>query len=244
MSDGRRWADDATLLPSGERLKQAAWDALTDPFTWAPLAGAAILQIDDWDERISDWAIDETPVFGSVQDAKDARGWTGNLADGIYFASVLATPSGDDPLGWGLDKAKGLGVGLAARVTTLGVTDLLKEVTGRERPLGDDDSSFPSQHVSTMTVDATLSSRNFHATTWPSAAKYAIDGGLVGVTAIGAWSRIEAGGHYPSDVLVGAALGNFIGRFFDEAFLRRPDNMRVEPVFSGGLYGLKVSFSF
>ena len=38
---GHRWADGATLLPSGERLLAAAKAAALDPYTWAPLAGAA-----------------------------------------------------------------------------------------------------------------------------------------------------------------------------------------------------------
>ena len=34
-----------------------------------------------------------------------------------------------------------------------------------------------------------------------------------------AWARVEAGEHYPSDVLFGMALGNFFARFATGAFL-------------------------
>jgi hypothetical protein len=34
-----------------------------------------------------------------------------------------------------------------------------------------------------------------------------------------AWARIEAGAHYPTDVLAGAALGNFVSLFVHDAFL-------------------------
>ena len=34
-----------------------------------------------------------------------------------------------------------------------------------------------------------------------------------------AWARVEAGRHFPSDVLAGAALGNFITTFILDAFL-------------------------
>ena len=38
-------------------------------------------------------------------------------------------------------------------------------------------------------------------------------------SAIGcAWARVESGAHYPSDVLAGAALGNFTTLFIQEAF--------------------------
>jgi hypothetical protein len=33
------------------------------------------------------------------------------------------------------------------------------------------------------------------------------------------WARLEGNYHYPSDVLLGAALGNFIGRFLNDAFI-------------------------
>jgi hypothetical protein len=31
--------------------------------------------------------------------------------------------------------------------------------------------------------------------------------------------RVEAGAHYPSDVIVGMAIGDFFGAMFDDAFL-------------------------
>ena len=244
MENGRRWADDATLLPSAERLGHAALDALTAPATWLPLAGAAVLQIDDWDGRISDWAIDKTPIFGSVQNAEDAVGWTGTLSDSIYYASVLVTPSGEEAGGWFVDKAKGLAVGMGARVATIVATDLLKDATGRTRPNGTDDKSMPSSHASGAAVDATLTVRNVGATTWPTPVKYAVDTGVVGFAALSSWSRVEAGAHFPSDVLVGAALGHFLGRFFDEAFLRLPEGVALEPLLANDTYGMTLTFRF
>jgi hypothetical protein len=244
MENGRRWADDATLLPSAERLGTAALDALTAPATWLPLAGAAVLQIDDWDGRISDWAVKTTPIFGSNQDAEDAVGWTGTLSDSLFYASVAVTPSGDEAGGWFVDKAKGLAVGMGARVATIVTTDLLKDATGRTRPNGTDDKSMPSQHASGTAVDATLTVRNVGATTWPVPVKYAVDTGVVGLAALSSWSRVEAGAHFPSDVLVGTALGHFLGRFFDEAFLRLPEGVALEPLLSNDVYGLTLTFRF
>ena len=44
--------------------------------------------------------------------------------------------------------------------------------------------------------------------------------GLGAGLAVGtAYARVEAKEHFPSDVLVGAALGHFIGVFANEAFL-------------------------
>jgi hypothetical protein len=48
LPDGRRWGGDVTLFPSGDRLKKAAKNALLDPGTWVPAAGALVFQIDSW----------------------------------------------------------------------------------------------------------------------------------------------------------------------------------------------------
>jgi hypothetical protein len=246
MANGRRWGGDVTFLPSGKQLGRAAWNALKHPLTWAPIAGAAVLQIDDWDQRISDWAMDETPLFGSIENAKDARGWTGTLSDYVYFASVAATPSGEGALDWGFAKAKGLAVGAAARYSTFFAVDrVLKPAFPRDRPDGSDDRSFPSQHAANLSVNATLTSSNLHAMTAPSGLLWALDAGSIGLATAGSWSRVEAGGHFPSDVLVGAAFGHFVGQFFEEAFLGLDaPAVDVQPVATRDLIGISFSLRF
>src|SRR6185295_8792650 len=65
LRNGRRWGEDATLLPSGERLGQAALDGVTDPWTWVPLGSAAAISICGWDENLVEWAREQHPVYGS-----------------------------------------------------------------------------------------------------------------------------------------------------------------------------------
>lgn len=245
LPNGRRWGEDVDFLPSGAQLGRAAWNALKHPMTWAPIAGAAVLQIDDWDQRISDWARDEMPLFGSVEGAKDARAWTGIVSDHLYFASVAVTPSGEGALDWGWAKAKGLAVGWGARYTTHQVVDLMKSAFSRERPDGSDDRGFPSQHASNLAVNATLTSSNLHAMGTPTGVAWALDGASIGLVALGSWSRVEAGGHFPSDVLVGAALGHFFGQFFEEAFLGLDaPALEVQPVATRDRVGISFSFRF
>jgi hypothetical protein len=52
--------------PSGGRWKRATMNALTSRGTWVPLIGAGVVTIDDWDQEISDWAVENTPVFGAA----------------------------------------------------------------------------------------------------------------------------------------------------------------------------------
>jgi hypothetical protein len=193
--------------------------ALKDPLTWGPATAALALQIDDADHAISDWAVEENPVFGSVKNAEDARGYFGSISDMLLVASMVATPGGDEPGEWVSSKVKGsvvqlVGVGLAFE--TVG---MVKAETGRERPLAGNNRSFPSEHAARLAVNGTLTSRNLRSLPMSNAARTSANGGLTGLAAMASWARIEAGGHYPSDALVGIAIGRFFGTFINDAFL-------------------------
>jgi hypothetical protein len=98
---------------------------------------------------------------------------------------------------------------------------LLKTVTSRTRPSGgtqgsgrffsynppkgEDNRSFPSGHAMGSFALATVFAHQYPEKRWVSWVFYGA-AGLIGV------SRITLGRHYPSDVLVGAILGNSIGR--------------------------------
>ena len=60
------------------------------------------------------------------------------------------------------------------------------------------------------------------------------------------WARVEARGHHPTDVLVGAALGHFINAFIYDAFMGLPESknfgISVTPERGGAI--VKLSFSF
>ncbi len=71
--DGPRWGEHATPAPGWDRIAWAAERNALDPGTWIPAAGAVVFGVSEWDERVSDWARDHTPVFGSSQDADDAN---------------------------------------------------------------------------------------------------------------------------------------------------------------------------
>ena len=217
-TDGPFWGADATIAPGWDRLGRAALTAATDPFTWAPAIGAAALQIGEADHDIAEWANDETPLFGSRETASNASDWLRGASVAIYVGAGLGTPApGGD---WLSAKAKGLAVSGAAIGTTIGLTDLAKELSDRERPLGQDHDSFPSGHVSLTSVSARLTSETLRYYDMSPHARIAANAGLAGLALTTAWARVEAGEHHPADVLAGAALGNFLAVFATEAFLR------------------------
>src|SRR5215472_246080 len=100
LPNGRGWGEDATVAPGWQKVGRAALGAAESPRFWGPLAAAAVFQIDGWDRKTSNWARGHTPVFGSEQNAAE---WSNRLraASGYaYFATVLATPGGDDAGDW------------------------------------------------------------------------------------------------------------------------------------------------
>jgi hypothetical protein len=219
LPDGGAWGEDATYGPGWQRVKESALHAARDPWVWTPLLGAGLMQIDNWDRQVSDWAREETPVFGSQENAED---WSDDLrsASGIAFhASLLATPSGSEPAEWLLNKARGYLVEGAAIWLTSRTTQALKDAADRERPNGLALESFPSGHSSASAVYTQLASRNLRAIEMPETLRRGFDYGLDALTLGTSWARIEAGWHFPSDTLFSIALGNFLGSFIHDAFM-------------------------
>jgi len=219
LPNGRRWGQDATFFPGWQRVGKAARDAAFSPETWAPAAAALVLQVDDWDEEISEWAVDNTPVFGSPEDAEDASDYLREATGVVYFITALATPSGEDPGQWSVAKLRGLTVGVAAVLLTHGTTEVLKETTDRTRPDGSDDDSLPSGHTSSASAFVTLANRNLQYLSLSKTNRTLLRVGFTALAGATGWARVEAGRHFPSDVLEGYALGHFISAFFNDAFL-------------------------
>ena len=219
LPNGRLWGEDATLRPGWERLRVSAIEAARDPWVWGPLLGAAAFQIEGLDRRTSDWAREHTPVFGSQRSAED---WSDDLREAsvlAHYATVAATPGGDEPTEWFIAKAKGMLVNVAATSATSFVTGELKERADRERPNGLADESFPSGHTSSSAVHTRLASRNLRSIDMSHDARLLSNVGLTALTVGTSWARIEAGWHFPSDTLFSMALGHFIASFLNDGFL-------------------------
>jgi membrane-associated phospholipid phosphatase len=247
LANGRGWGQDAIVPVSWRRVTRAAQNALFDIQTLIPAAGAIVFAATDLDDRTSEWAIEHTPVFGSVNGAQDASDVLSGLLLAEAGATALATPSGHDAKTWALWKAKGLAVELAAVGLTEGVTSGLKAATNRSRPDDPTDTtSFPSGHASEAFSGATLSNRNLDAMLLPIGLKRTLQVSNVVFATGAAWARVEGGKHFPSDVLAGAALGYFLSAFIHDAFLGLPETdtfrLVVFPARNGA--HVEVSFSF
>jgi hypothetical protein len=246
LPNGRGWGQDAFPPINLQRVSRAAYDAFFDLETLAPLAGALVFAIDDFDERASDWAVKHTPVFGSGGDARDASDGLKAALEAEAVITALAAPSGDVPEQWTVSKLKGGGVELAAVGVTGGVTNWLKSATDRTRPDKSGDRSFPSAHTSSAFSYATLANRNIDSIRMPQPLKPVLKVGNTFLASGVAWARVEGQRHYPSDVLAGAVLGHFLTAFIHDAFLNLPEDgnvaVAVFPVKRGA--GVELSFRF
>jgi membrane-associated phospholipid phosphatase len=118
-------------------------------------------------------------------------------------------------------KAKQVALGGVQVFIMTGITtQIIKHLTHRHRPYQNDPSnprlwdgpftgwdytSFPSGHTSTAFALASLISSVYKDKIWVGIVSYTLATGV-------AWSRVYENKHWPSDVLIGAALGFAIGK--------------------------------
>lgn len=246
LPNGRGWGEDAFTPIDIDRVSRAAHDAFFNINTLAPLTGALVFGVDDFDERASDWAVKHTPIFGSPRDARDASDDLKSALEIEAVITALATPSGDTFDKWIVSKGKGAAVELLAAGATDNVTSWLKDGTNRTRPDKTSDRSFPSAHASEAFSFTTLANRNIDTIRMPPGLRPAIKAGNLVLASGVAWARVEAQRHYPSDVLAGAALGHFLTAFIHDAFLNLPEDRDAEfvvfPVDGGA--GVEMVFRF
>lgn len=96
----------------------------------------------------------------------------------------------------------------------------LKYLTGRERPDGSNNRSFPSGHAANGFLMASLIEKRYGMKT--GIPFY----GLAGIIAL---SRLQHEKHYAADVIMGAGIGFTIGRGFSSAYQRGRYKMSVSP---------------
>ena len=174
------------------------------------------------------WSVDRNAVGHASLDAHVASDWTRNAA--IALPLVLALATGEPGRRWN-DFGRRSVVYAETYLVSMGGTVLGKELVGRARPYTyvpadqrpDDPSydvtsggaflSMPSGHTSSAWTGAALGMTEYllvrpDAGWLPRAGIGVLGGALAGATAA---LRVQAGQHFPSDVLVGAGVGIVTG---------------------------------
>jgi membrane-associated phospholipid phosphatase len=178
---------------SSKAWRAYVWDDyLTKPAVLLPLGLAvAAAAVSPWDKRLEEhWH----GLLGGHQTYSNI---------GVYVLGGAAVLSGALFPGEGRNTWDNLCTEAESFLASSLTVYVLKVSVARQRPHddgapGNGNYSFPSSHASVAFTSATLIDRN-------SGLLYGLPAyGLAGFTA---FERVEAGRHYPSDVLAGAAIG-------------------------------------
>ncbi len=214
-----------TFSPTWERVTTAAENALYDPGTWIPAAATVAVAVSGKDKE---WALDTfntRPLFKN-QDAHQISEQTREL----LYLGMVATALPAQPITTENRYLEGLTMATAQFATisaTTLATGVLKKNISRKipnyDPLQPDDESFPSNHATEPFAAVAVIRRNSDRLNVSDGWKTVIKSTAYVTASVSAWARIEMGLHYPTDQLLSAAIGNFIGLFVHDAFLLSPD---------------------
>lgn len=232
------------LSACSEKFSRSTQAAIKQPSSWAPLLAATIIAVTDKDVEISDWAQQETPVFGSMRSAANA---SDRLVDSLVISagvSALFIPdhsTESDLLTTNAEFFLVESLGLSANSV---ITSSLKSAADRTRPNHYDQRSFPSGHTSSAFTAANFSKHNIQQLNLADNTKkyfvWAFDGAAIAT----GWARVEAGWHYPVDVLAGAAVGNMVANVFTDMYLKNSESVTMTIELFRDSHKIAFTFAF
>jgi len=201
-------------------LRPVRWDR--KQWITATTITAAGVGLYFYDEPVRDFFIRQNSDF-----LKEADKWFFDpLGIGIWVAPVVGVMyfAGDERAkGTSLAVVKAYGYGLGSSVS-------LKYLLQRARPSHFDPpnpyhwdglfgswkyDAFPSTHATLSFAMATVIALEYWETTWIPVMCYSL-------ATMASLARIQSGNHWPSDVLIGAALGYGVGKFIHRTSKPQP----------------------
>lgn len=222
----------------GQGVKKAFYDSVSSPWVWAPTGAALALFLSDQDGKVTDFASDHRPIFGSVESAKTYS----DIITFGYFPAVATLTTGmrvyqNEPRSYWKYPSF-----LASPAATYGVNVALKNGSGRIRPDSSNDLSFPSAHTSLASAMSHTTDLNMrHSSIKKHAKWFTIINEMLVVSV--AWARMEARKHHATDVLVGYSLGRFFSGFVNRLIFEEQADVKIM-VISEDRYYAGMSWNF
>ena len=197
-----------------QNTKDASWVAITDEVTWGSALGAAALYA-TYDDDITQHYIKHN-IFDSNID-ENLR----TINNLTMYASALAVEKDTNE-----QKVKRVTVDFIGSATARGTTTTLNKIIKKESPVGDEEYAIGSHHALDPFAKSALTRRNVSDMSSPLWFKYSINTVSYLSASGSAFTRVQEGGHSVADQLVSASIGNFIGLFFYELFLKETNNLQ------------------
>lgn len=222
-----KWGRDAFWPIKSNRIASAFKKNISSPHVWVPLVGAGISYAGNFDKKISDWAVEKKYIYGNQNNTSVwSEKFNKTLLYEMYL-SILLTPSMDEDnslWNYALSKGKGaFAVTLASR-TSRYTRDEVANFFKRERPNKLDNLSFPSGHSTEAGTRNTLVRKNLESMEIKNSIRTGINALNTTLAAGTLWARLEGNRHYPSDILVGYALGSFVSGFIFDSVMNLDQN--------------------
>lgn len=241
------WGKNAWYPVRSERIKNAFMKNISSPHVYAPIAGAAVIKVMAWDNKISKWVNKERTVFNEQHEADN---WSDNFNEiqkYEMYASIFLTPSNNgegDAGNYLLSKVKGGLLVSVASTSSRSTQHWIRTKTKRRRPNNRDFNSLPSGHATEAASRRTLIDKMIATTDYHPNVKTGISALNTGMSMAVLWARVEGKRHYPTDVLLGYSLGSFVSGFlYDSLINLDPDtSVGVYPVSGGGGANVTVNF--
>lgn len=240
------WGSNTTFVPGWEHIKRSAKQSFLDTETWVPLAVAGVFGFTNLDRKVSDYAFQDAPIYGDPGNALEKSDDYFDASRYALFISSFSTAGADTVS----DSVRFKSRALAAQSIAIGLNNLstatLKVAAKRVSPLEHDSESLTSRHASGAFLNSRLTRINMRYITTSRPWQTTTDITMFGVASLTAWGRVEGGLHYPSDVMIGAAMGNFFAHFVNLAFVNPDIQNNVTVQFSKNhkqsLFAIKYQF--
>lgn len=222
-----KWGKNAFWPLKSSRVVSAFKKNASSPHVWLPLVGAGVSYFGNFDEKISHWAVEKKYVYGNQENTSLWSHKFNTVLLYEMYLSMLLTPSMDEDKSlwnYALSKGKGaLVVTIASRATHY-TRDEIAMFFKRERPNKLDNLSFPSGHSTEAGARNTLVRKNIEAMDIGRTFRTGINAINTTMAAGTLWARLEGQRHYPSDILVGYALGSFVSGFLYDSLMNLDEN--------------------
>jgi len=204
---------------SWERTKGAAYNAISDPMTWAPVVVGATMDSTSWDDDLTDsiYEKNEDDRTFSEDDADSLR----TLSTAITYTTAAFV---DENL---TTKTKRFTVQTAALYAGRAAVTVMNNYE-HSAPNGVYDDALGSNHAVTPFASAALTRRNLDEINIPTWTKYSINTLSYAAATGSAYQRVEQGLHSVSDQMYSIAAGNFIALFINDAFMASDYQLGVE----------------